>query len=326
MRVPDVSRPPHRIGDHEIPPGTLRRLRLPVARLPSDTEVSLPVAVVHGARPGPAVWVAAAIHGDELNGVPIIQRLLTQVNPAKLRGTLVTVPIVNVFGLINESRYLPDGRDLNRCFPGSRTGSLAARLAYLFMNEVVSGCAYGIDLHTASDGRTNLPQIRANLGDPETLAASLAFGAPVVVDAKERAGSLRHAAVKAGTRVLVYEAGEAGRFWSRAVELGTLGVLRVLAHLGMIKRAPGRAPSGRTVQSASTSWTRSPRSGFCQLVVGLGDHVEKGQGVAHIFDALGSKEYRVNAGRSGIVIGHLQGAVVHRGDALVHIAEVSATV
>ncbi|MFW6198438.1 MAG: M14 family metallopeptidase, partial [Acidobacteriota bacterium] len=156
------------IGGERVAPGETRRLDLPVARLPTQQMLSLPVKVLHGSRPGPRLWLSAAIHGDEVNGVEIIRRVLDAVRPEELAGTVVAVPIVNVFGFVQQSRYLPDRRDLNRSFPGSRRGSLAARLARLFLTEVVERCSHGIDLHTGSLHRSNLPQVRGDLDDPET--------------------------------------------------------------------------------------------------------------------------------------------------------------
>ena len=327
--MPDRERPrtaspaeapaPFSIGDTEVPPGTLRKVEFPVARLPSGTRLPLPVAVVHGSRPGPAIWLSGAIHGDELNGIPIIRDVLARLDPTSLAGTVLAVPIVNVFGLINESRYLPDRRDLNRSFPGSARGSLAAQLAHLFTNEIVARCTGGIDLHTGSGGRTNLPQIRCDLDDEPTRLAAEAFGTPVLIHADLRDGSLRAAARARGVRVLLYEAGEAGRFDSDAIRLGREGVFRVLAHLGMT--TGDTAPPRPSRVSRSSSWVRARQSGFCRLRVEPGDPVDKGQTVAEVFDALGKKDVPLAARHAGMVIGCVRSAAVHRGDAVVNVAE-----
>jgi len=172
-------RPAFAIADSSVKPGTLKRFEIPVARVPSGMWLSLPIVVQHGARPGPTLWLSAAVHGDELNGIPIIRELIERLDPRALAGTVIAVPVVNVFGIIMESRYLPDRRDLNRSFPGSPKGSLAAQIAHLFMTHVVERCEYGIDYHTGSDGRTNLPQIRCDLDSDEIRELALAFGAPV---------------------------------------------------------------------------------------------------------------------------------------------------
>ncbi len=200
------------IGGETIPLRSRRMIELPLPPLYTHSPLTLPVHVVRGAKSGPRLFVSAALHGDELNGTEIIRRLLNQTVLKRLRGTLVAVPIVNVYGLIHQSRYLPDRRDLNRSFPGSVKGSLAARLAHLFMTEIVHNCTHGIDLHTGAIHRSNLPQIRANLDDEETARLADSFGVPVLLNANLRDGSLREAAAEHGIPMLLYEAGEALRF------------------------------------------------------------------------------------------------------------------
>jgi uncharacterized protein len=325
------------IGGVEVPPGEKRRIQLPAGRLATGAEVSIPVEVIHGARPGPRVWLSAAIHGDELNGVEIIRQVLAEAPPRRISGVLLAAPIVNVFGFIAQSRYMPDRRDLNRSFPGSSRGSLASRLADLFMREVVRGCQVGIDLHTGSDDRTNLPQVRGDLSDPETRRLAMAFGAPLAMHSNLRDGSLRAAATREGARVLVFEGGEAGRFNRTAIDTGTKGVLQVLEALGMRNR-PGGTGKGssevvgadgqsgnhrpRTVISSGSSWVRAGRSGLVRLDVEPGDRVEKGARIGVIKDAFGDRILRVRARTEGVVIGLTRQPHVNRGDALVHIAEV----
>ena len=212
-----------------MPAGTRRLVDLPISKLSNHTPVTLPVHVLHGARPGPAMFVSAAIHGDELNGVEIIRRVLKTVQPGAIAGTLLAIPVVNAYGFIGRSRYLPDRRDLNRAFPGSAQGSLAARLAHLFLKEVVSRCQVGIDLHTAAVHRVNLPQIRADFAHhPRSRDLAEAFGAPVVLESPERSGSLRRAARDMGCNVLVYEGGEGLRFDEFAIEAGVDGIANVM--------------------------------------------------------------------------------------------------
>lgn len=309
-----------RIGEHQVERGARIRLELPAARLATGSPLGLPVEVVHGLRPGPRVWLAAAIHGDELNGVEIIRQVLSECSPRRLAGTLVAVPIVNVFGFITESRYLPDRRDLNRSFPGSARGSLAARIAHLFMKEVVEGSQVGIDLHTGSADRTNLPQIRADLSDGETRELARAFGAPIVIHSGLRDGSLRAAAGARGARVLVYEGGEPRRFNRSAIDAGVTGTLRVLAALGMRRNSP--SPPGPILESRKTAWIRAGRSGLFRAEVEPGDRVEKGQRVGLIKDAFGDQALRVKARTGGVVIGLSLQPHVNRGDALMHVAEV----
>ncbi len=235
-------------------------------------------------------------------------------------GTVIAVPIVNVHGFLNGDRYLPDRRDLNRSFPGSASGSLAARVANLFMTEVVSRCDVGIDLHTGSDHRINLPQIRADLDDAETRRLAEAFGAPLMLHARVRDGSLRGAATDLGKTVLLYEGGEAWRFDRDSIEAGVTGVRNVLSELGMVAEPTDRCIVPPRLSRKST-WVRARRSGIVGLDTGLGDTVVKGQQIAVIHDAVGRRLARVNAPSDGVIIGHVQHPLVNQGDALIHIAE-----
>jgi predicted deacylase len=270
------------------------------------------------------MWLSAAVHGDEIAGVEIIRRALASIDPRRLSGTIVAVPIVNVHGFLNGDRYLPDRRDLNRSFPGSANGSLAARIADLFMTEIVARCDVGIDLHTGSDHRTNLPHIRADLGDPRTHELALAFGAPVVLHAEVRDGSLRAAATANAATVLLFEGGEASRFDGEAIDVGAAGIGRVLARLGMIGPAGADPTPGPVVESRSSSWVRARRSGIALLDVELGETVERSQTLAVVRDWLGKRLSVAKAPRAGIVIGHTQHPLVNQGDAVVHIATIDS--
>jgi len=315
-----ASRAPFIIADEEIQPGCIGRLALPITRLATGSPLTIPVTVVHGRTDGPCVWISAAIHGDELNGVPVIRRIQSYLNPQTLVGTVILVPVVNVFGLINESRYLPDRRDLNRSFPGSSKGSLASQLADLFMNEVVQYCDVGLDIHAGSAGRSNLPQIRCDLDDERSRNTALLFGAPVTVHSRVRDGSLREAAREAGASVLLYETGEAGRFDHTGIALGVDGGLRVLSGLGMRPDDPPPPTVPATLQSRKTSWVRARRSGFCELSVGLGDLVVEDQRLAAIYDVRTPNEVHVSAPNDGMVIGLQLKALLNRGEAIANIA------
>lgn len=309
------------IASHTIAPGQRQRLEIPVARLPSQTLLSLPVTVANGLQPGPKLWLSAAIHGDEINGVEIIRQVLQQIDPNRLRGTLIAVPIVNVFGFIEQSRYLPDRRDLNRCFPGSATGSLASRLAHLFMTEIVNQSTHGIDLHTAADRRINLPQIRANIEDEETYRCAIAFGAPVTIHATTRDGSLRQAAAQRNIPVLLYEAGEILRFDAESIRIGVEGILRVMAYLGMHDIEQMSIPSSTLVVTTS-KWLRASRSGILHLKVALGERVERKQLLGTITDAFGERTTHVRAQFAGLVIGFAHNPLVNQGDGIFHLAVV----
>lgn len=310
------------IAKEIVRPGQLRRLDLPVSRLATQTLLSLPVTVVNGIEPGPKLWLSAAIHGDEINGVEIISQILGKIQPEKLRGTIIAVSIVNVFGFIEQSRYLPDRRDLNRSFPGSEKGSLASRLANLFMREVVHRSTHGIDLHTAAVHRLNLPQIRGNLEDEATYRCAKAFGAPLMMHATTRDGSLRQAATKKGIPVLLYEAGEALRFDRYAIKVGVEGIMRVMDCLEMYQfdSLPQAIAPKETRQSR---WVRASCAGIFHLEVELGDLVEKRAELGYITNAFGEQRVTVRASVQGLVISYTQNPLVNQGDAIIHLAVVS---
>ncbi|MBM9459837.1 succinylglutamate desuccinylase/aspartoacylase family protein [Nocardioides sp. zg-536] len=323
MSTPRRGRPRESfaIGNVRVRAGSTKEVELPITRLVTGGDVSLPVRVIHGREPGPTVWVNAAVHGDEVLGVEVIRRAVATLSAKELRGTLVAVPVVNVLGFMTGDRYLPDRRDLNRSFPGSARGSLASRIAHLFMTEVVRKCEVGIDLHTASDRRANLPQIRADLDDPRTRELAEAFGAPLMLHAKLRDGSLRQAGREAGATVLLYEAGEALRFDEHPITVGVEGVRRVLAALGMIDPLPpGPAPERAPVAARSSGWVRARGTGILHLEVGLGEQVEAGQRLGGLSDTFGRRVRLVHADRAGIVIGLTTAPIVNAGDALVHVA------
>jgi predicted deacylase len=315
-------RAPFIIGDTEVRAGRRAHVELPVSRLITGAQMSMPVTVLHGRGDGPTIWINAAIHGDELNGVEVVNRVLSELDPKTMNGTLLAVPVVNVHGFITGDRYLPDRRDLNRSFPGSAKGSLAARVASMFMTEIVKHCELGIDLHTASDNRTNLPQIRADLNDPRTKELAEVFGARLMIHSKGRTGSLRHAGTKAGALVLLYEAGEPLRFNNDAIASGVDGVRRVLRHLNIAEWDGPAAPP--VVESRSSAWVRAAKSGVIRLDVEIGDTVEAKQQMGTIIDAFGKRLSTIRASRSGLVIGRTMFPLGNKGDALVHIASIES--
>ena len=237
-----------------------------------------------------------------------------------LKGTLIAIPIVNVFVFVSQSRYLSDRRDLNRSFPGSKKGSMASRMADILMNEIIVHCSHIIDLHTGAVARENLPQIRACLSeDPETEALARAFGVPVIIDTELRDGSLREAAREHNIPVVLYEAGEALRFNEVAIRAGVRGIIGVLSHLGMRPKSR-RKKEYRSLITESTQWIRASESGILRTIVPLGTVVKKGDVLAYINDPLGEVETRVLSSVSGIVIGKTNLPLVHEGEAVFHIA------
>lgn len=313
--------PPFEFGGTTIQPGTRATVELPMARLYTHNEMTLPVQIVHGRRSGPVLFVNAAVHGDEINGVEIIRRLLASRTLHHLRGTLLAIPVTNPFGFIQRSRYLPDRRDLNRSFPGTPKGSLAGRLAHLFMVEIASRSDFGIDLHTGSNFRTNMPQIRACLDDPQTISLATAFGAPIVVPSELRDGSLREAIAALGKPVLVYEGGEALYFSETAIRAGLQGVIRVMRHVGMLP-ATRQKKNREPIITEQTRWIRAGMSGLFSRQVKPGDFVRQGHLLGTLSDPLGDDREDVIAPSTGVIIGLMNIPLVHEGDALIHLAKV----
>jgi len=306
-----------------IAPGQRKTVDLPLSVLSNHTPVSLPIHVAHGRRQGPTAFVSAAIHGDEIIGVEIVRRILKAAALNNLSGTLLVIPIVNSFGFISHSRYLPDRRDLNRSFPGSANGSLAAQLANLFFTEVVQRCQYGIDLHSAAVNRSNLPQIRADVEDPQALALAQAFGAPIVLHSSLREGSLRAAAAQENVPVIVYECGEGLRFEEFSIRVGVKGVLRVLSHLGMVPQRREKRERPRSHISKKSSWVRAPQGGIFRSLRKLGDSVETDELIGYISDPFGEEESEVLADVAGLIVGRANLPVVNQGDPLFHVASIA---
>ncbi len=312
-----------KIGAEEIAPGQHKLVDLPVAKLANHTPVFLPVHVFHGKEDGPTLFVSAAVHGDEVIGVEIIQRLMKTEGLQDLRGTLLCIPIVNAYGFISHTRYLPDRRDLNRCFPGKPQGALAEQLAHIFMTEIVSKSDFGIDLHTAALHRTNLPQIRSHFAHDKTLELAKIFGAPVMLESGLRPGSLREAAFQLGVDVLVFEAGEALRLDEFSVRSGTMGVLRVMNELKMLPEIEVPSSDILPVLSRSSKWVRAGEGGLLRGTKAAGDSVVKGEVIATIVNPYEDIVTEVTSVTDGLVIGRTNLAVVNRGDALFHVARVA---
>lgn len=311
------------IGGVTVSPGEKKSIQLEAGRLYTHAPTTMPVQVVCGKRAGPVLFVCAAIHGDELNGVEIIRRLLCVKALDRIRGTLIAVPIVNLHGFIDKNRYLPDRRDLNRCFPGSETGSLASRIAHLFMSEIVSQATHGIDLHTGAIHRGNLPQIRANLDDESTRDLALAFGAPIILNAAIRPGTLR-AAATGKVPVLVYEAGEALRLDELAIRGGVNGIVRVMRKLDMLPASRARQQLKDPIIARASTWLRAPQSGIFRSFARYGQRITRNETLLGIVsDPYGNHEAEIRAPFAGIVIGQQHLPLVNEGDAVYHIARVN---
>ncbi|MDA3945410.1 MAG: succinylglutamate desuccinylase/aspartoacylase family protein [Helicobacteraceae bacterium] len=302
----------------DIPAGCTKNIEIELPKL-YNLPASIPIQVISGKTAGPTVFISAAIHGDELNGIEIIRRLKKLSVIKKIKGTLILVPVVNVYGINTLSRYLPDRRDLNRSFPGSTKGSLAARMAKIFLDEIVKKCDYGIDLHTGAIHRSNLPQIRTNTENQETLELAKAFEAPVVLHSALRDGSLRAEAQEHGVPILLYEAGEALRFDDTAIKIGVKGIVNVLKALNMLPKSSKKRQRNPLIFKES-SWVRASESGMLRTVKGLGDSVKKDEIIAFIDEPLGDRSFEITSSFDGIIIGKSQIPLVQEGDAVFHIA------
>lgn len=322
------ARDPFHIAGHTLAPGERKRIYLPLGNLYNHQPLELPLEIIHGKKAGPVLLVSACVHGDEINGVEIITRLLARKQLRHIHGTLVIAPVVNVYGFLNHSRYLPDRRDLNRCFPGSEKGSMAARLANLFTQEVLSVCTHGIDLHTGAIHRSNLPQIRVDLDQEGILEMARAFQVPVILDNPTIPNSMRYTAQQRGIPLLLYEAGEALRFDESAIRGGVKGVLGVMRYLGMLpqpaKNEPLKTKSKNLRQpviSRSSYWLRSPQGGVLRTQAKLGQWVKKGDILGHVADPFGEQVESIKARTAGIIVGISYLPLVEEGTALFHVAQ-----
>jgi len=308
------------IGDEKIKPGVRKTIFLPMPKLYDWTPISLPIHVINGIEEGPTLCITAAIHGDEINGVEIIRRLLKKKGFRKMNGSIIAIPIVNVYGFLYQERYLMDRRDLNRSFPGTSKGSLAAILAGIISNQILSQSTHAIDLHTGSHHRFNLPQIRTNLDMPDNEELALAFNVPVILHSAFRDGSMREYANEQGIPILLYEAGEALRFDELSIRTGINGILSVMGALKMIKPGHYRLKKCTPTISRDSYWLRAPISGILRHIKKSGDRIGKGQVIAIIANPTSNEEYKIKSPLSGIIIGESMLPLVHSGQALFHIA------
>ena len=318
------KRPSIVIAGAEVTPGSRRSIDIELPSFYTHSSVNMPVHVVHGRRPGPVLLVTAAIHGDEITGVEIVRRLLAYKFIDRIRGTLIAIPVVNVYGFVSKSRYLPDRRDLNRSFPGTKGGSMASRLAHVLMTEIVPQCTHIVDLHSGAVNRENLPQIRAKItGEPEIESLARAFGVPVILDSDLLDSSFRAAVYEVDKPILVYEAGEALRFDEVSIRAGVKGVLNVMAELEMrLKKKP--RPRTHAMVANTSRWLRAPQSGIFRALVSTGAHVKTDDTLAYVNDPLGENTVELKSTMDGIVIGKTNLPLVYAGEAVFNIAAYEA--
>lgn len=309
-----------KIGHTYIEQGQRRCVMIPLPNLYHNEPVYMPTHVICGKKPGPVLLITAAIHGDEINGTEIVRRLLKTKHLKIVSGTLICVPVVNIYGYLYQSRYLMDRRDLNRSFPGSSSGSIAARLAKLLVNELISQASHIIDLHTGALHRANMPHIRASLNNPETLDLAQAFKAPVIIDSRERDGSLRQIASDLKKVLLLYEVGEALRFDDFGIKIGVRGIINVMRSLKMLPNNLTKPNKTIAPIISSTHWLRAQVSGNLQSYYRLGAKVEKDQVIGTIANPFDLSVSEVKSPYKGIIIAYCKLPPVHEGQALFHIA------
>jgi len=308
------------INDEKITRGETRRLVVNIARLPSHSSIDVSITVSRSKKDGPVLLLSGGLHGDEINGTEIVRRIIDQEYHIPTVGTIICIPIINIFGFIHFSRYVPDGKDVNRSFPGNKNGSLAARVAHFLTKEILPQIDYGIDFHTGGADRTNYPQVRAMMNDSENEKLAGIFNAPFSLDSKYRPNSLRQTAGKMGKKIIVYEGGEAARFDEFAIQNGIEGTLRILNDFGMVDSSPKATEESLMIKGSS--WVRARASGLFQTEVKSGQAVKKKEIVGHITDPFGEFNVPLKAPASGYVIGLNNNPILHQGDAVMHIGVV----
>lgn len=308
------------INGTEIRPGEEKKVDVNIATLPSHAPINISMTISRATEPGPVLLLMGGLHGDEINGIEIVRRIVEQGLNKPLCGTTICLPILNVFGFIHFSRYVPDGKDVNRSFPGSKSGSLASRVAYYMTKDILPEIDYGLDFHTGGADRTNYPQIRAVMKDTENKLLADVFHAPFTIDSKFRVNSLRWSANRLGKKILVYEGGESSRFDEFAIKEGINGTRRVMRYLKMCSEA--EEPKHVSQLIKSSTWIRASNSGIFLSTVKYGQKVEKKQIIGHISDPFGEFKKEVRSPFTGYVIGLNHNPILHQGDAVVHVGAV----
>lgn len=308
------------ITDFVIKAGERKRFEIPIARLFDNTQMKMPVEVIRGQEGGPVMFLSAAIHGDEVIGTEIIKRVLARKELHKIHGSIICIPIVNPFGYNNNTRYLPDRRDLNRCFPGSASGSMASRMAYIFMKEIVSKCQFGIDIHSGTAHRINFPQIRLELKDKTEMKLADAFGAPVILNSTYRHGTLRQAAHALGVKTLLFEGGEALRFDEHTITVAVHGILNVMHQIGILSGEKMFSTPQTVITAKSSHWLRAQTSGSLRVMKKLGTFVQAGEVLGVISDPYGDLLSEVKSTKPGVIISNTSLPLINKGNALFHVA------
>ncbi len=308
------------IGGVTVSPGEDKLVKIPIDRLPTGTLIDIPVYVFNAKKSGPTMLVQAGLHGDEVNGIEIVRRMLREKRFKIDKGAIIAVPVLNIFGFIHYSRDVPDGKDVNRSFPGSRSGSMASRIAYHYTSEILPQIDFGIDLHTGGGQRHNFPQVRYTKNDEHSKNLAEVFNAPFMFSSGLIKGSFRKAAFRLGKPIVVFEAGESMRFDEDCVIQGIQGILNVLKHYGMISETETlpRIPI-TTMELTGLSWLRAPTAGIFVPKSGNGSGIKKGQVLGIVSDTFAVKSKKIKSPIDGYVCCVNHQAVVNQGDALFHI-------
>ncbi|MFG0307070.1 MAG: succinylglutamate desuccinylase/aspartoacylase family protein [Phycisphaerales bacterium JB040] len=306
------------IGNATVGRGERRDVDVRVSESAAGRPVDLPIHVWRGQSPGPVVAVTGTVHGDEINGMGAVRKLILEPDFEVRAGTLILVPVINLLGFERATRYMPDRRDLNRAFPGSPGGSLSSRYAHAVFNRIILRADYLVDLHSAAQKRTNFPNVRARLSHPETARLAELFGSELIVNGKGPEGSLRRASIEAGLAAIILEAGEPWKFEPTVSEYACRGVASVLAGLGMTGERP-HTPLFQA-KSSETTWIRAPHGGVLRFHVGPGDDVDEGQPVATVTTILGRDIGSIEAPHDGVVLGMTTLPTVVPGDPVAHLA------
>ena len=301
-----------------IQPGENKKILVNIARLPSQNSINIHVNVARSKEAGPVLLLLGGLHGDEINGVEIVRRLIEKGYNIPEIGSVISIPIINIFGFLHASRYVPDGKDVNRSFPGNKNGSLASRVAFFLKDQIIPLIDFGIDFHTGGDDRTNYPQVRCMMQDPENEMLAKAFSAPFTIHSKYRPKSLRQLAAKSFKKIIVYEGGESSRFDENAIQQGIDGTLRLMKHIGM-RSDELDDPVHENKIISSSSWVRAKISGLFQTRVQSGQKVLKNQLIGYITDPFGESKVKVKSPVNGYVVGLNNNPVLHQGDAIAHI-------
>ena len=308
------------IDKQEIKPGEKCVVKLNVGRLPSDTRINIMAHVYRSKKPGPTSLILAGVHGDEINGIEIVRRILKTKKLRRIRrGSVIVIPLLNIYGFINYNRYVPDGKDVNRSFPGTQIGSLASRIARTLTKNILPLTDYIFDFHTGGDFRYNYPQVRYSRTDNTALELSKIFSPPFIIQSGMIPKSLRKVAKDLKIPMVVFEGGESVRLNGGAIHAGYQGLLRCLAYLGHIKSDDTNPPNNKPILITKTTWIRASFSGIFLWTQSSGTKVYKGEKLGSINDPNGLKSISVTAKQEGYIIGHNNASVVNQGDALFHI-------